>query len=156
MHSNREFLWRSCINFKRHDKLNLRVLQDRTPDFQMSWKSSHQYINILNVIGKINLLILFRWQIDHAEAWPWGATPRPRLGAATESTKLWQHRCSREELPHVWGQGQRPRGATPRPRSGAVAKRSYPTSEVRGSGREELQHILGHGRWPRGATPHVR
>ena len=46
-----------------------------------------------------------------------------------------------------------PRGATPRPRSGqklgeshargAVAKRSYPTLEVRGSSREEQPHVQG-------------
>ena len=40
----------------------------------------------------------------------------------------------REVLPHFRGQGRRPKGATPLPRSGAVAERSYPTSEVRGSG----------------------
>ena len=42
---------------------------------------------------------------DHAEVWPRGATPRPRLG---------------------W----RLRGATPCPRTGAAAERSYPTVEV--------------------------
>ena len=39
----------------------------------------------------------------------------------------------REELPHVQGQGQKPGGPHARR---AAAKRSYPTSEVRGSGRE--------------------
>ena len=39
----------------------------------------------------------------------------------------------REELPHVRGQGQKPGGPHARR---AVAKRSYPTSEVRGSGQE--------------------
>ena len=43
-----------------------------------------------------------------------------------------------EELPHIQGQGQRPRGAALRPRSGAVAGRSYPISEVRGGSWEEL------------------
>ena len=38
-----------------------------------------------------------------------------------------------------------PRGATPRLRSGVVAGRSYPSSEVRGSGKEELRHFLGQG-----------
>ena len=33
------------------------------------------------------------------------------------------------------------RGDTPHPRSGAAAERSYPVSEVRGSGREELPHV---------------
>ena len=32
---------------------------------------------------------------------------------------------------------------TPHPRSGAVAGRSYPMSEVRGSGQEELPHVQG-------------
>ena len=46
-------------------------------------------------------------------------------------------------------EGRRPRGVTPRPRSGqwwrvpdcdgaGTAKRSYPTSEIKGGGREEL------------------
>ena len=48
---------------------------------------------------------------------------------------------SREELPHVRGQGQRPGEATTCPKSGAAAERSYPVSEVRGSGREELPHV---------------
>ena len=39
----------------------------------------------------------------------------------------------REELPHIRGQGQKLGGPHARR---AVAKRSYPTSEVRGSGRE--------------------
>ena len=36
-----------------------------------------------------------------------------------------------EELPHIGGQGQKPGGPHAQE---AVAKRSYPTSEVRGSG----------------------
>ena len=43
----------------------------------------------------------------------------------------------------VRGQGQRPEGVTPHPRSGAAARRSYPTSEVRGGGREEQPHVQG-------------
>ena len=31
----------------------------------------------------------------------------------------------------------------PSPRSGAAARRSYPTSEVRGGGQEELPHVQG-------------
>ena len=42
------------------------------------------------------------------------------------------HKHSREELPHVQGQGQKPGGTHAR---SAVTKRSYPTSEVRGGGR---------------------
>ena len=47
-------------------------------------------------------------------------------------------------------QGQKPGGPHAR---GAAAKRSYPTSEVRGSGREELPSVLGQGRRLGGATP---
>ena len=46
-------------------------------------------------------------------------------------------KCGREELPHDRGQGQKLGG----PHAlRAAAKRSYPTSEVRGSGLEELPH----------------
>ena len=55
--------------------------------------------------------------------------------------------CSREELPHVRGQGQKPGGPHARR---AAAKRSYPTSEVRGSGRE-CQAATAQ-EWPRRAT----
>ena len=48
------------------------------------------------------------------------------------------YKCGREELPHVRGQGQKPGGPHAR---GPAAKRSYPTSEVRGGGREEQPHI---------------
>ena len=48
---------------------------------------------------------------------------------------------SRDELPHVRGQGQQPRRATPHLRSGAAAEMSYPMSKVRGGGRDELPHI---------------
>ena len=37
----------------------------------------------------------------------------------------------REELPHVRGQGWRPRRATPHPRSGEASERSNPTSKER-------------------------
>ena len=50
---------------------------------------------------------------------------------------------------------------------GSVAKRSYPTPEVRGSGQEcqavkaqewpkGASAVCGQGRWPGGATPHPR
>ena len=48
------------------------------------------------------------------------------------------------------------RGATPCPRSGAMAKRSYPTSEVRDGGLEELSTTRSQGLWPGRATPHPR
>ena len=88
---------------------------------------------------------------------PAATGPRPRSGVATESARLWQRWCSgREELPHLRGQGQRPRGASPPPRSGAAAEKSFPRSKDRGSGLEELPHALGQGRRPRGATPPPR
>ena len=80
----------------------------------------------------------------------------------------------REELPHVRGQEQKPGGPHARraaakrsyPTSevrgkrlrgpgcngAGTAERSYPTSKVRGGGQEELPHVQGQGRWPRGAT----
>ena len=60
-------------------------------------------------------------------------------------------KCGREELPHVQGQGQKPGG----PHAGrAVTKRSYPTSEGRGSGLE--CHAATAQEWQRGATPGPR
>ena len=72
------------------------------------------------------------------------------------------HKCGREELPHVQGQGQRPRvpgcdgaGMAERSylslRSGATARRScgreelphVPTPEVRDGDWEEQPHIQG-------------
>ena len=80
-----------------------------------------------------------------------GVTPRPRSGAAAESTRLQRGRNSLEELPKsevkgggqkelplIRGQGRRPRGATLRPRSVAAGRR-HPASEVQ-------------GQWPRRAT----
>ena len=60
----------------------------------------------------------------------------------------------REELPHVRGQGQKLR--VPGCDGAGMAERSYPTSEVRGSGKKELPHIRGQGQWPRGAMPPLR
>ena len=60
---------------------------------------------------------------------------------------------SREELPHVRGQGQKPGGPHDRR---VAAKRSYPAFEVRGGGREEIPQERGQGRWPRGDTPQTR
>ena len=74
---------------------------------------------------------------------PRGVTPHPRSGAAAKSARLRRRRNSREELPHVRGQGQWPGGATPCPRSGVAAERSYLASHVRGSGREEQPHLQG-------------
>ena len=111
---------------------------------------------------------------------PRGVTPRPRSGAAAESTRQRRRRNGREELPrvrgqgrrreelpHVQGQGQWPRvpgcngtgtaeKSYPSPRSGAAAERSYPGSKVRCSGREELPYPRGQGRRPGGLTPRPR
>ena len=56
-----------------------------------------------------------------------------------------------EEPPHVWGQGQNPGGPHARR---AAAKRSYLTSEVRGSGLEYQTAMAQEG--PRGDTPGPR
>ena len=58
---------------------------------------------------------------------------------------------SREEPPHVRGQGWKLGGPHARR---AAAKRTYPTSEVRGSS-EEYQTVTAQER-PRGATPRLR
>ena len=56
-------------------------------------------------------------------------------------------------VPPVWGQGQKPGGPHAQ---GAAAKRSYPTSKVRGGGQEELPHVWGQGRQQKGVIPHPR
>ena len=88
------------------------------------------------------------------------ATPRlASAGGCDQCTKR-----NREELPHVRGQGQKPEGPHARR---AMAKRSYPTSKVRGSCREcqaamaqerprRATQVRGQGRQPRGATPRLR
>ena len=54
-----------------------------------------------------------------------GRTPCPKGGG-------------QEELPHIRGQGQRPR--VPDCNGAGTAERSYPASEVRGGRREEIPH----------------
>ena len=88
-----------------------------------------------------------------AQAWLRGATPRPRLEAEARRSPC-QRGGGQEELPHVRGQGQRPRGATHHPRSGAAAE-SARLRQCRSS-REELPHVQGQGRQPGGATPWPR
>ena len=74
------------------------------------------------------------------------------------------HKCGQEELPYVRGQDRSredpmPEGRRPRVLgcdSAGTAERSYPTSEVRGSGWEELPPARGLGRRPRVATPRPR
>ena len=66
---------------------------------------------------------------------PPGHRPWPRAwGRGVAPPSHWGvPKRRREELPDVRGQGQKPGGPNARR---AAAKRSYPTSEVRGSGRE--------------------
>ena len=86
-------------------------------------------------------------EMDSAEAWPRGATPQRRSGAATESARLHQHRSGREELPHARGQWWQPRGATTHLQEeqphiqGTVAARAK-------EGREKLLHIQGQEEQP--------
>ena len=74
------------------------------------------------------------------------------------------HKHGQEELPRVPGQKQKLGGPHA---PGVAAKRSYPASEVRGSGQEGLPHVQGQGQRPRvpgcnsvgqlrGATPRLR
>ena len=46
-----------------------------------------------------------------------------------------------EELPHIQGQGRRPR--VPGCDSAGTAERSYPMPEARGNGQEEQSHVQG-------------
>ena len=57
----------------------------------------------------------------------------------------------RKESPHVRGQGQKPGGPHARR---TAAKRSYPTTKVRGNG-QEYQTAMAQ-KQPRGATPRLR
>ena len=100
----------------------------------------------------------------------WGTSSRQLGHAKAQAAATGAPTPRREELPHVQGQGQKPggphaegqrwRGVTPRLRSGqrprvpdcdgaGMAERSYPTSEVRGSGREEIPSVRGQGQRPR-------
>ena len=68
---------------------------------------------------------------------PRGATPRPRSGAEAGRTPC-PKGGGQEELPHVRGQGQRPR--VPDCDGTGTAERRYPESEVRGGSQEEIPH----------------
>ena len=84
------------------------------------------------------------------QAQPGGATPRPRSGAEAGRTPC-PKGGGQEELPHIRGQGQRPRVSDcdsagtaersyPTSKVGGGDERSYPALEVRGSGWEERPH----------------
>ena len=77
------------------------------------------------------------------------------LGQAAAAGALSAGGCSPEELPHIRGEGQKPGGPHAQR---VVAKRSYPTSEVRGGSREKLPHTptpeARGGNWEE--QPHVQ
>ena len=50
------------------------------------------------------------------------------------------HKHGQVELPHVWGQGQKPGGPQAR---GVAAKRSYSKPEARVGSQEEKPHVQG-------------
>ena len=87
------------------------------------------------------------WGLTRRNSDSWLPTKLESQAAATDR----HAKHGREEPPHVRGQGQKPGGPHARR---AAAKRSYPTSEVRGSGRE-YQTATAQERW-RGATPRPR
>ena len=92
---------------------------------------------------------------------PRGVTPRPKSGAAAESTRLQRHRNGQEELHRVRGQVRQPGGDTPRPKpeargDGQEELPHAPKPEAKGSGGEEEPHHRGQGRWPGGPTPRPR
>ena len=114
------------------------------------------------------------------QAQPGGATPRPRSGAEAGRTPC-PKGGGQEELPHIRGQGQRPRVSDcdsagtaersyPTSKVGGGDERSYPALEVRGGSlggaiprprsgggrQEELPRVGGQGRWLGGATPRWR
>ena len=68
--------------------------------------------------------------------WPWGATPRPKSGAAAERARPPR---AQEQL----------RGATPRPGQGACQEElphvQGATAAQAQEGREELLHVQGQG-----------
>ena len=94
---------------------------------------------------------------------PSGVTPRPRSGAAAESTRL-RRPNGQEKLSCVRGQVGRPRGdtqrlrsgaatrgVTPSPRSGAVTGRSYPTPlSLRPWGAARRSNPMSKEPWLRG------
>ena len=101
---------------------------------------------------------------------PRGVTPRPRSGAAAESTRLRRAGTAERSYPaEVRGCG---REEIPTPEARGGDERSYPASEVRGGGREELLNApkpeangsrgeeqpqdRDQGRWPGGPTPRPR
>ena len=79
-------------------------------------------------------LFVKREDLGPIKAYKWrGAyNPRPRSGTAAGRNYPTSevNGSSREELPHVRGQGRRQRGATPRPRSGGFAGTGGPRGPI--------------------------
>ena len=92
-----------------------------------------------------------------AIARPRGATPCLRSRAEAGKTPC-PKGGGQEELPHVRGQGQRPR--VPDCDGTGTAERSYPESEVRGGSQEEIPHAPslrpGAAAWRSNPTPEDR
>ena len=76
-----------------------------------------------------------------------GGCGRPTKRGGGGSGCARRTKLGQEELPYLRGQGQKPGGPHAQR---AAAKRSYPTSEVRGSG-QECQAVMAQ-EWLRGAT----
>ena len=75
---------------------------------------------------------------------PRGVTPRPRSGAAAESSRLRWGRNGREELPCIRGQGRQLRGDT-HIRGQRQQREELPHVRGQGQRREELPRIRGRG-----------
>ena len=108
----------------------------------MKWtvKFSNKIINLTVYVFGPDWCI---WPVHYAQA---AATGTLSAGGCNRHPKR-----GREELPHVRGQGQKPGGPHTRR---AAAKRSYPMSEVRGSG-QECQAATAQEQL-RGVTPRPR
>ena len=72
---------------------------------------------------------------------PRGVTPRPRSGAAAESTRLRRCRNRREVLPRIRGRGW------------GGGREEIPSIQGQGQRREELPRVRGQGRRRGGYTP---
>ena len=105
-----------------------------------------------SIVNILKFYIYFKHCDRHAKARPRGATPRPRSGAEPGRTPC-PKGGGQEELPHVRGQGQRPR--VPDCDSAGTAERSYRASEVRAGGPEEIPSVRGQG-WRQEELPRVQ
>ena len=112
-------LWQAIVLGGLKDLDTTEHLIDRVPD--------ELWNEVRDVVQETGIKIIpIEKKCKKAKWRPRGVTPRPRSGAAAESTRLSWGRNGREELPCIRGQRGWPRGVTSRPRSGAAAGRSYP------------------------------